>query len=151
MANGLTTGASQVPAPRDIFERFFDGAFGGGFLPSFWNADLAPAQGWFPRVDVKETEGALEFLAEVPGLKKDQVSLTIEDNVLTISGERQFGRDEKKEDYHRIERSYGKFTRSFALPTNVDAAKAEAKFEDGLLEVRVPKSDAARPRKVAIR
>lgn len=150
MANGLLARTPQAPAPRDFFERFFDGAFGGTLFPVVRNS-LSPAQGWLPCVDVKETENALEFLAEVPGLKKDEVALTIEDNVLTIAGERRFERDEKKEDYHRIERSYGRFTRSFALPANVDGAKAEAKFEDGLLKVRVPKSDAARPRKVEIR
>jgi HSP20 family protein len=103
-----------------------------------------------PAVDISETEDALVLHAELPGLKKDQVKITIEDGVLTIAGEKNFETEEKKKDYHRVERRFGSFHRSFTLPNNVDHGKAKAEFADGVLTVTLPKSEAAKPRQVEI-
>jgi len=106
--------------------------------------------GWVPAVDVRETETSFVFNAELPGLKKEDVSITLEDNVLTLTGERKFEQEENKNDYRRIERSYGHFTRSFTLPNEVDNDKVGAKYGDGLLTVTVPKTEKTRPRKIEI-
>lgn len=103
-----------------------------------------------PAVDISETADELVLHAELPGLKKDQVKLTIEDGVLTISGEKKFASEQKEKDFHRVERRYGSFHRSFTLPNNIDASKAKAAFEDGILTVRLPKSEAAKPRQIDI-
>ena len=106
--------------------------------------------GWVPAVDVRETDESFVFTAELPGLSKNDVSITLEDNVLTLSGERQFEKEEGKNEFRRIERSYGHFTRSFTLPNEVDNDKVQAKYGDGLLTVMVPKTEKTRPRKIEI-
>ena len=106
--------------------------------------------GWVPAVDVRETDESFVFTAELPGLSKDDVSITLEDNVLTLTGERRFGQEETKNEFRRIERSYGHFTRSFTLPNEVDNDKVEARYGDGLLTVTVPKTEKTKPRKIEI-
>ena len=103
-----------------------------------------------PAVDISESEKGLVVSAELPGLKKDQVKLTIEDGVLTLSGEKKFEDEKKGTDYHRVERRYGNFHRSFTLPTGIDADKAKARFEDGVLTIEIPKSEAAMPKQLTI-
>ena len=105
---------------------------------------------WAPPVDIKETPDSLVLSAELPGIDKKDVHINIEENVLTISGERSFSRDEKKEDYHRIERVYGSFSRSFTLPRNVKLDAVKANFENGVLTVTIPKAEESKPRKIAI-
>jgi HSP20 family protein len=94
---------------------------------------------WRPRVDVRETE--IEFLihADLPGLDKEQVNIELDNGTLTITGERNFEKKEENEQYHRIERGYGRFMRTFSVPENLDPATISAKFEKGVLEVSVPK------------
>ena len=106
---------------------------------------------WAPRVDIRETDEALLVQAELPGIDKKDVKLEVRDGVLTLSGERRYEKDVKEENVHRIERSYGSFARSFSLPTNVDAEKVEAHMKDGVLEVRLPKRESAKPKAIAIR
>lgn len=106
--------------------------------------------GWVPAVDVRETDESFVFTAELPGLTKNDVSITLEDNVLTLTGERQFDNEESKNEFRRIERSYGRFTRSFTLPNEVDDDKVEAKYGDGILTVTVPKTEKTKPRKIEI-
>ena len=129
--------------PREPFLRMFD---------SFFNADVQgeETRAWMPPVDVQETPDAYLFHAELPGLTKDDINITLENNVLRLSGERKLEKDAKKENYHRVERTYGTFTRSFTLPTQVDADKVQASFENGILTVAVPKAEQAKPRKIAI-
>ena len=103
-----------------------------------------------PAIDVRETEDCFEFTAELPGLTKDEVEITIEDKVLTLSGERKFEGDEERNGYHRIERAYGSFSRSFTLPNEVDQEKVKAVFENGLLAVSIPKAEQVKPRKIEI-
>ncbi|HSG06575.1 MAG TPA: Hsp20/alpha crystallin family protein, partial [Nitrospiria bacterium] len=88
--------------------------------------------------------------AEMPGVKLEDVSLQIKNDILTLSGIRHFSKETKKENYHRIERSYGTFSRSFSLPGSVDQSGIQAKLKDGLLEVRLPKADTARENPIPI-
>ena len=106
---------------------------------------------WIPAVDVQETPNSFVFTAELPGLGKDDIEITLEDNLLTLSGERVLGDNEEGETYHRVERSYGKFSRSFTLPSQVDNSQVAASFKEGLLTVEVPKSEQAQPRKIEIK
>lgn len=105
---------------------------------------------WTPPVDVRETEEAFIVSAELPGLSREDIDITLENNILRVAGERKLERDEKKDNYHRIERSYGAFTRAFAMPSQVDAERVQADFKDGVLTITVPKAAAARPKKIAI-
>jgi len=105
---------------------------------------------WAPSVDIRETDDALVVQAELPGIDKKDVNLEVKDGVLTISGERRYEKDVKEENVHRIERSYGSFTRSFSLPRNIDAEKVNAEMKDGVLSVRLPKRESAKPKAIEI-
>jgi len=105
---------------------------------------------WLPAVDIRETADAIVVHAELPGIDKKDVKVDVKDGVLTISGERKYEKDVKDENVHRIERSYGSFSRSFSLPTHVDVNKVEARLEDGVLKVRLPKTETARPKSIDV-
>jgi len=105
---------------------------------------------WAPRVDIRETDDALLVQAELPGIEKKDVHLEVKDGILTLSGERRYEKDVKEENVHRVERAYGKFSRSFSLPSNVDADKVNATMKNGVLEVRLPKRESAKPKAIAI-
>src|SRR5512143_764769 len=105
---------------------------------------------WAPPVDIFEKQGHLVIRAEVPGVPMDALDVWIENGVLTLHGERKQEADVKEENAHRMERVYGAFTRSFPLPTTVDAGKAAATYKDGVLEVTVPKVELAKPKPVAV-
>jgi HSP20 family protein len=106
---------------------------------------------WAPVVDITEDDGAYLLKAELPGVRKEDVHVTVENGVLTIAGERRQEQEEKTRKFHRVERSYGSFTRSFDLPENIDAEKIEARFRDGLLAVAIAKSPGARPRQIEVK
>jgi HSP20 family protein len=106
---------------------------------------------WSPVVDIEENEKGYTIKAEVPEVKKENVRLTVEEGTLTIRGERFKEKEEKGRKFHRTERSYGTFLRSFTLPVDADEKKIEATFEDGMLNVFLPKSEAAKPRAIEIR
>ena len=106
---------------------------------------------WSPACDIYETSNELVVKAELPEVKKENVQVTIENNVLTIRGERKFEAETKKESYHRVERRYGEFTRSFALPGFVDATKVNAEFQEGVLRVRMPKREEAKPKHIDVK
>ncbi|MGB9183694.1 MAG: Hsp20/alpha crystallin family protein [Solirubrobacteraceae bacterium] len=108
------------------------------------------ARRWIPAMDLVETDGDLVLRADLPGLSEEDVNIELEDNVLTVSGERKIEHDERKEGYYRVERSSGAFRRSLTLPEGVDAEGVKATFDRGVLEVRVPKPEERKPRKVAI-
>jgi len=131
--------------PRDPFFRLFD-----TFLNQDSLSEDVASRSWVPPVDIQETADAYRLTAELPGLTKDDINITLENNVLRLSGERKLEKDVQKDNYHRIERSYGNFTRSFALPQQVSSDKVLAAFENGLLTITVPKAEQARPRKIAI-
>jgi len=105
---------------------------------------------WVPSVDIRETDDALLVQAELPGIDKKDIHLEVRDGVLTISGERRYEKDVKEENVHRVERAYGKFSRSFSLPSNVDADKVDATMKNGVLEVRLPKRESAKPKAITI-
>jgi len=105
---------------------------------------------WAPPVDITEDEKEFLIKAELPGLTKDQVKVTVENGVLSISGERKVEKEEKTKKFHRIERAYGSFVRSFALPDGTDGTKVDAEFKEGLLSVRVLKTEKTKPKSVPI-
>lgn len=106
---------------------------------------------WAPSVDITEDNQEYLVKADLPEVKKEDVKVTVEDGVLTISGERKFEKDEKDKKYHRIERAYGNFVRSFTLPDAADGSKVNAEFKDGVLRVRLPKSETTIPKAVEVR
>ena len=106
---------------------------------------------WAPSVDITEDEKEYLVKADLPEVKKDDVKVTVENGVLTITGERKFEKEEKDKKYHRIERSYGNFLRSFTLPDAADGSKVNAEFKDGVLKVHLPKSEKAKPKTVEVK
>jgi HSP20 family protein len=120
-----------------LFSRFGDGT------PS-------ERQSWTPSIDVIESEDAVKLKAELAGMKPEDIKIEVQDNVLTLSGERRFEEEVKEDKYYRIERRYGSFSRSIALPQDVDETKIEANYEGGVLEVVAPKREQVKPKKIEI-
>jgi len=105
---------------------------------------------WMPPVDITEDKDKVTVTAELPGFKEDEVQIQLEGNLLTIRGERKFEQEKEGKNYHRIERAYGQFIRSFTLPNNVDRENIRARFADGLLVIEMPKREDARPKQIKI-
>ncbi|MEP6768173.1 MAG: Hsp20/alpha crystallin family protein [Acidobacteriota bacterium] len=106
---------------------------------------------WIPPVDIEEDKEKLVLTAELPGFKEDQIQIQMEGGVLTLRGERKFEEERKNgKNFHRVERAYGQFVRSFTLPNNVDRENVQAHFSDGLLRIEMPKREEARPRQIRI-
>jgi HSP20 family protein len=106
---------------------------------------------WNPKVDIFETKDGLVLEAELPGLKQEDFDLTIEDNVITLKGERRFEKKADSDNYHRVERAYGSFTRSFTLPQSISSDGAEAHFVNGILTVSLPKREETKAKKIEIK
>jgi HSP20 family protein len=106
---------------------------------------------WTPSVDISETEGEYQIKAEIPDVKKEDVKVTVEDGVLTIQGERKHEKEEKGKKFHRIERSYGSFVRTFSLPDVIEEEKVKADFKDGVLNLHLPKSEKAKPKAIEVK
>ena len=134
---------------QDRMNRIFDEAFRGASRPGA-EEDWALGGSWAPPVDIFEHEGNLVLKAELPGIDPKQVDVRVENNVLTLQGERKFESEVKREHYHRVERAYGTFSRSFTLPNVVDTANIKAEFKDGLLRVTMPKREEAKPKQIQI-
>jgi HSP20 family protein len=105
---------------------------------------------WLPPVDIAEDKDRLVLTAELPGFQKDQIEVQLEGGVLTLRGERKFEDEKNGRNFHRVERSYGQFVRSFTLPNNVDRENVKANFANGLLEIMIPKREEAKPRQIQI-
>ncbi len=105
---------------------------------------------WMPLADIAEDEKEYLIKAELPELRKEDVKVTVENGVLTISGERKFEQEEKEKKYHRVERGYGTFVRSFTLPDDSDANRVKAEFKNGILIVHLPKSERAKPKQIEV-
>jgi HSP20 family protein len=105
---------------------------------------------WTPLADITEDDKEYVIKAELPELRKEDVKVSVENGVLTISGERKFEKEEKKKKYHRVERGYGSFVRTFALPEDADANKAKAQFKQGILELHLPKNEKAKPKQIEV-
>ncbi len=112
--------------------------------------DLLVMADWAPSVDISETDAAYLVKAEIPGVKKEDVKVTIQDGMLTIQGERRQEKDEKGKKFHRVERCYGSFMRSFRVPDDADENKVKAEFKDGMLNVELAKSEKAKPRQINV-
>ncbi len=134
-------GALQSEVNR-LFGTFFDTQAGGG--------GAVAARRWVPAMDLVEDGDHYVLRADLPGVREDDVEIELDDNVLTVSGERRSQHDEQRDGYRRIERSYGSFSRSLTVPDGIDPERIEASFDGGVLEVRVPKPEQAKPRRVAI-
>jgi HSP20 family protein len=126
-----------------LFNTFFDAPVGTG--------EQAAARRWIPAMDLVEADDHFVLRADLPGLDEKDVSIEVEGDVLTVSGERKAEHEERGEGFHRIERSYGSFRRSLTLPEGVDPQSVSAMFDKGVLEVRIPKPEERKPRRVAIR
>jgi HSP20 family protein len=125
-----------------LFNAFFDaptGAGNGGTL-----------RRWVPAMDLVETDEHFVLKADLPGLTEEDVNVELEDNVLTVSGERKAEHEDRREGYYRVERASGQFARSLTLPEGVNADAVEASFDKGVLEVRIPKPEERKPRRVSI-
>jgi len=105
---------------------------------------------WYPRVDISESKDSYLIRAEVPGMKKEDFSLEVKDNTLTLSGEKKFEQPTQGVEYRRVERVAGKFVRSFTLPELVKHDAIKATYQDGILEIQVPKAEAAKPKQIEI-
>ena len=105
---------------------------------------------WYPRVDISESKDSYLIRAEVPGMKKEDFSLEVKDNTLTLSGEKKFEQPAEGVEYRRVERVAGKFVRSFTLPELVKHDAIKATYQDGVLEIQVPKTEAAKPKQIEI-
>jgi len=106
---------------------------------------------WAPRVDIAETDKEFIIKAELPEVKKEEVSVSVDNGVLTLRGERKQEKEEKGKKFHRIERFYGSFTRSFTLPDNVDETKVDASFKDGMLQLTIPKTKESKPKEIEVK
>jgi HSP20 family protein len=135
---------------RGRYDRLFNQMLQ-GFLGSDEATEGVANRNWIPAVDIRETEEALLFDAELPGMTKAEIGITLENNVLTIAGEHKFEKEAKGETFHRIERSYGAFSRSFTVPTGIHVDKVKAEFANGVLHITLPKQDESKAHKIDIR
>ena len=131
-------------------ERRFEDIFGRMFLPAAWRRIPVVEMGWAPAIEVFEKEDKFVVKAEIPGMKEEDIDVSVVGDTLTIMGERKVESEVKEEDYYCCERSYGSFSRSIAVPSNVDAKKIEASYEDGVLEVSLPKAPEIKAKKIAV-
>lgn len=134
------------------FENRLAGFF--GRAPVRTNGDKQEAllvADWAPPVDITEDDKEYLVKAELPEVKKDDVRVTVENGILNISGERKVEKEEKDKKYHRIERAYGRFERSFTLPEGADGTKITAEFKEGVLKVHLPKAESAKPKSVTVK
>jgi len=106
---------------------------------------------WMPTVDISETEGEYLIKAELPEVRKEDVKVTVENGVLTLQGERRQEKEEKGKRFHRVERSYGSFVRSFTLPESVDESFVKAEYKDGVLNLHLPKSEKVKPKEIDVK
>jgi len=135
-------------AVQDRLNRVFDEAFRGTARGN--DDEWALGGSWAPSVDIFEHEGNLVLKAELPGVDPKDVDVRVENNVLTLRGERKFESEVKREKYHRVERAYGTFSRSFTLPNVVDTEKIKADYKDGVLQVTLPQREEAKPKQIQV-
>lgn len=146
---------------RDIsaleqMDRLFEDFFGRRFRP-WWPSVRWPEIKWptevevHPSADIFENKDEIIVKAELPGMAKEDVNVNITENTITLSGEKKKEEKVEKKDYYRLERSYGSFSRSFSLPADVQTEKAKATFKDGILEIRVPKTEEAKKKQVKVK
>jgi HSP20 family protein len=146
MALARWTPARDIMSVRDEMNRLMGEFFGrANGEEGTWFSGA-----WSPPVDIYETNEALVLKAELPGFSKDDIQIELKDNTLVMKGERKRDDEVKEGSFHRTERVYGAFQRSFLLPTTVDQSKVQAVYKDGILELRLPKVEAAQPKRISI-
>jgi HSP20 family protein len=133
----------------DPFREFNTPVRFGGFFNKDWETPMSTTA-WNPSVDVFENENEVVFKAELPGMNAKDIEVKFENNVLTLKGERHFEKETKEENYHRVEREYGNFYRSFALPTAVNGDKVKAEYKDGILKIVLTKKEEIKPKPIKI-
>jgi HSP20 family protein len=142
-------GISRDPF-RELFElqRGINELFDEGFSGSRESVGL---RAWSPAVDVYEDENEFVLKVELPGINRDDVKVSVNENTLSVSGERRVENEDKRDNYHRIERSYGQFYRSFTLPPNINTEAIGAQFKDGILRLSLPKKEEAKPKQIEVK
>jgi HSP20 family protein len=135
---------SEVPAVSRLFDEFFND------FP-FTSSVVEGKENWIPSVDILEKEGNIVLRAELPGMNEKEIELKVEGDTLILKGERKMESEDKKSNYHRIERSYGSFTRSFRLPDTVDSEKIDADYKNGVLTITLPKKPEVKPREIPVK
>lgn len=134
----------ELASLRDEIEKVFDSFFGR-------TPHLIEREGyWVPAIDIEETDNEYIVKAELPGMKKEDIKISLTEDSLTISGERKMEKEEKGKTYHRVEMSYGKFQRSISFPSEVKPEEAKATYKDGILTITIPKSEKAKPKEIEI-
>jgi len=128
---------------RDLFDRFFDE----WDMPSLFDEDTK----WVPAFDITENEKEYLISAELPGIDIKDVDITLSDGLLTVKGEKKHEKEDKGEDYHRIERRYGSFNRSFRIPGKVDTDKVDANYKNGILKLTLPKAEESKTKKIEVK
>lgn len=131
----------------NTFDRMLDNFFRGGVQD---DGSLAVSY-WTPAVDIAELDNEFVVKVELPGINKDDVKITLESNILTVRGEKKEETNVKEENYHRVERTYGSFQRSFKLPATVKGDNIEAMYKDGILTITLPKAEEAKPKQIEVR
>ncbi len=134
-----------MAAVRREMDRLFD-----RFLEPRWD-ELEGVKEWWPKIDMSETKDAIVVKAEIPGVEQNDIQVLLQEQILTIKGEKRHEKEEKDEHFHRVERSYGAFTRTVTLPVAADAEKVSATFKDGVLTVTLPKTPAAKGTPIPIK
>jgi len=137
----------EMGALQRRMNRLFDDFFG----DAFWTGGDRPLAAFEPVVDIREDADAYYVHAELPGVKKEEVRITMQDNMLSIRGEKKQESEKKEASYHRLERSYGAFERTITLPASVMADKVDASFTDGVLTIMLPKTEEVKPREIAVK
>jgi HSP20 family protein len=134
----------ELQTLQSRMSRLFEEQYGGG------SQDLTTSGAFVPPVDIYEDQHGIQLKLEVPGIDEKDLDIQVENNVLTVSGERKFEQEQKEENFHRIERRYGSFTRSFTLPQTVDGEKITADYNSGVLSIRLAKREEAKPKQIKV-
>jgi len=143
----LATFPSDILGMQREMNKMFDRFFQSGGLAE---NELTPSN-WLPAVDLVEKDSEFVAKVELPGVKKEEVKITLHDNILSIRGEKKEEKETKESNYHRLERSYGSFQRSFTLPTSVKNDKVEAEYKDGILTITLPKAEEAKRKQIDVK
>ena len=130
----------------DRFNHFFDDTS----LPALWVRDGSKLHNWAPSVDVYDDDKMFVIKAEIPGVDKKDIHIDVKDSILTLSGERSHENEVKEENFHRKERAFGKFQRSFTLPEGTDPDRIVADYKDGVLNIEIPKPEEKKPKKISV-
>jgi HSP20 family protein len=134
----------ELSALQNRMSRLFEEQYGGG------REESLTAGAFVPAVDIYEDEHSVQLKLEVPGIDEKDLDIRVENNVLTVSGERKFEKEEKEENFHRVERRYGSFTRSFTLPNTLNTEDIQADYDHGVLKIRLAKRAEAKPKQIKV-